>query len=86
MIATYRIVVLLLLLQVISMVYLWSITIVNPLSAARFAVFLAIDLLSFSMIAYVYMHNRWGEVVSRVWILLGSFGLIVLLISSLFVS
>ena len=86
MITNDRIVGLLLLLQLISMVYLWSITILNLLTAARFAVFLAVDLLSFSMIAYVYTHDRWQEGVSRAWILLGSFGLTVLLISSLFLS
>ena len=85
-IANSRIVGLLLIIQVISMVYLWSMTILGALSAARFAIFLAVDLLSFSMIGYVYIHDRWNVVVSRAWILLGSVGLIVLLVSSLFIN
>ena len=76
----------LLLLQTVSVVYLWSLTLYSTLSAARFAIFLAVDLLSFSMVAYVYTRDRWKEVVSQRWMLFGSIGLIVLLITSLFAT
>jgi hypothetical protein len=81
---TQRLVSLLLVLQLVSSVYLWTITTVSAPSAGRFALFLAIDLLSFAIVAYVYTRDKWGEAISRVWILAGSIGLIILLISSLY--
>ena len=79
-----QVVILLLLLQAISGIFLWTLNAVGSVSEGRFAVFLAIDLLSFAMVAYIYMHHKWGEVVSRGWILAGAIGLIVLLLSSLY--
>lgn len=78
------IVALLLVLQVVSIVFLWVIAPVRALGAGRFAIFLAVDLLSFAMVGYVYTHEKWAEGVNRVWILAGSIGLVILLISSLF--
>jgi hypothetical protein len=80
------VVTLLLLLQVVSVGYLWAVTLTTTLSAAGFSIFLAIDLLSFTIVAYVYTHERWEEAVGRVWILAGAIGLIILLISSLYLS
>lgn len=81
-----QILALLLALQVVSAVYLWDVTLVGTLSAGRFAIFLAIDLLSFAMVAYVYTHEKWEEAVSRAWIIIGAIGLIILLTSSLYLS
>ena len=81
-----QIVALLLVLQIVSVAYLWVATLVGALSAGRFAIFLAIDLLSFALVGYVYTHEKWGETISRVWILVGSTGLILLLICSLYFS
>jgi hypothetical protein len=84
MIPNKPIVVLLLVLQIVSVVYVWGTSYAGTPSAGRFALFVAIDLLSFSLVAYVYTRERWGEAVIRAWILLGSCGLILLLLYSLF--
>lgn len=86
MIAIKRIVTLLLTLQAIATVFLGSLNSVVPAQEGRFAVFLAIDLLAFAMVTYVYTHNKWGENVARTWILAGSAGLVILLLSSLFLA
>jgi uncharacterized membrane protein YozB (DUF420 family) len=84
MIPVRQVVILLLLLQAMSGIFLWSLNAVGSVNEGRFAVFLAMDLLSFAMAAYIYTHDKWGELVSRAWILAGVIGLIVLLLSSLY--
>jgi hypothetical protein len=79
-----RVVALLLLLQVISISYLWTASALGTVSAAKFAVFLATNLLSFAIVAYIYTHDKWGEIINRAWILTGAVGLILLLLSSLY--
>jgi len=86
MIPTRKVVTLLLILQFLSTGYLWAGNINGALSNARFAVFLAVNLLSFSIVTYVYTHDKWGEAISRGWILLGALGLALLLLSSLYFS
>jgi len=71
-------------LQLISTIFLWSLNASDLVSEVKFAVFLAVDLLSFAMVAYSYRKLKGGLLISPHWILLGSFGLIVLLFSSLF--
>ena len=73
----------LVILQLVSTNYLWGLDASSSVSQARFAIFLAIDLLSFAMIAYIYRKSEWGERAYRIWLLLGSFGLVLLLVSSL---
>jgi hypothetical protein len=75
-------VILLILVQAISVPFLWTLNAVGIVSEERFAVFLAVGLLSFAMVAYVHRRQKWGELLSRSWILVGSFGLIILLLSS----
>jgi hypothetical protein len=84
MIPIRRVVALLLALQVVSTVYLWTGNAVGIVSDARFAVLLAVNLLSFSIVAYVYTRDRWGEVVTRRWIIAGSLAFILLFLSSLY--
>ena len=84
MIPTKQIVTLLLLLQAVSGIFLWTLNGVDVVSEGRFAIFLAVSLLSFAMVAYVYTHARWSAPVSRAWVLAGSFGLVILLLSSLY--
>ncbi|HXX72572.1 MAG TPA: hypothetical protein VEI80_02670 [Candidatus Acidoferrales bacterium] len=81
-----QIVALLLVVQAVAVIYMWVVTLFGTLSASGFAIFLAIDLLSFALVAYVYTHEKWGEVVNRVWIVAGSVGLVILLLSSLYFS
>ena len=71
-------------LQLISTVFLWSLNASDVVSEVKFAAFLAVDLLCFTMVAYSYRKSKWGQLISARWILLGSFGLIVLLFSGLF--
>ncbi|HYW00879.1 MAG TPA: hypothetical protein VE862_05380 [Candidatus Acidoferrum sp.] len=73
----------LVILQLLSTNYLWGLDAASSVSQARFAIFLAIDLLSFAMIAYIYRKGEWRERTHRIWLLLGSFGLVLLLVSSL---
>jgi hypothetical protein len=73
----------LVILQLVSTNYLWGLDAASSVSQARFAIFLAIDLLSFALIAYIYRKVEWGERTYRIWLLLGSFGLVFLLVSSL---
>jgi len=83
---TNQIVGLLLVVQAVAAIYMWVVTLFATLSAGGFAIFLAIDLLSFALVAYVYTHEKWGEPLNRAWIVLGSAGLIILLLSSLYFS
>jgi hypothetical protein len=86
MIPTRSVVTLLLVLQIVSTGYLWTVSGIGTLSEARFAVFLAVNLLSFSIVAYVYTHDKWGETIPRGWILVGALALALLLLSSLYFS
>jgi hypothetical protein len=78
------IVTLLLLLQAISTLFLWTLDATSSASQTRFAVFLAVDLLSFAMNVYMFLSQRWGEFLSKAWMLAASLGLAILLFSSLF--
>lgn len=84
MIPNKQVVSLLLILQLVATIFLWTLSSVGTADVGRFAVFLAVDLLSFAMVAFVFTHNKWGEEISRWWILIGSIGLVILLLSSLF--
>jgi len=75
---------LLLLLQLISSIFLWTLNALGSVSGGKFATFLAVDMLALTMVAYTYTHEKWGEMVSRVWMLAGSVGLIVLLFAGLY--
>ena len=81
---TDKIVLLLLLLQAVSTFFLWTLDAVGAVSEGKFAVFLAVNLLSFAMITYVYTHEKWNEAISRGWILAGSIGLMILLFVGLY--
>jgi len=75
---------LLLLLQAISSIFLWTLNAFGAVSEGKFATFLAVDLLAFTMVAYTYTHEKWDETVGRFWILVGSAGLILLLFAGLY--
>lgn len=83
---TKQVVTLLLVLQIVSVVYLWIVTFTGTLSAGKFAIFLAIDLLSFAIVVHVYTREKWAETVNPILVLMASVALIVLLISSLYLS
>lgn len=77
---------LLLVLQALSVLYLWAVTLGGMLTAAGYAIFLAVDLLSFAIVAYVYTHEKWEGAVGRTWVLLGALGLVILLLCSLYLT
>lgn len=81
---TEQIVVSLVLLQVLVAAYLWTLDALSEVSEGKFAIFLAVDLLSFATVAYVYRKQRWREYASPIWIVAGSLGLAVLILLSLF--
>lgn len=78
-----QIVSLLFLLQAIATVFLWTLSALSSVSEGKFAVFLAVDLLSFAMISYMYRTQRWTKLPSRPWLLTGSIGLAILILSGL---
>jgi hypothetical protein len=78
-----QIVGLLFLLQAIATVFLWTLSALSSVSEGKFAVFLAVDLLSFAMISHIYRMQRWANPPSRPWLLTGSIGLAILILSGL---
>ena len=74
-----RIVALLILLELLSVSFVWTLNPISGQGEATFALFLALDLVTFAMISYVYRVNRRGDDVNRVAILAGCcFGLVLL--------
>ena len=78
-----QIVSLLFLLQAIATVFLWTLSALSSVSEGKFAVFLAVDLLSFAMISHIYRTRRWAQLPSRPWLLTGAIGLAILILSGL---
>lgn len=80
-----RVVPLLLALQAASVYFLWSLNPSGQSDQTAFALFLAVTLVSLSMISYVFRVERWGNVVNRALLLVGCLVLLVLLFAGLFV-
>jgi hypothetical protein len=80
---TNRMVVLLLALQVVSTVFLWTLDALNDISEGIFALFVAVDLISFAMISYLYRVEKASTSPKRFWILIGCVFLIAIIFSSL---
>lgn len=78
-----RIIVLLIVLQVFSTGFLWTLDALNDVSEGVFALFVAVDLLSFAMVSYIYRTEKIGGAASRAWILFGCLVLIAIIFSSL---
>ncbi len=83
--AYQRVVALLLLLEVVSVAFLWLLNPVGRLAGEVFALFMAVNLVTFSMISYVYRKGRMKEGVSRPLLLAGCCLLGALLFVGLFV-
>jgi 4-hydroxybenzoate polyprenyltransferase len=79
---TRRIIVLLLILQGVTAVLLWTLDALNEVSEGTFALILAVDMISFAMISYVYRHDKESEPPSRGWLAVGSVLVLVLLFST----
>ena len=78
-----RLVLLVVLLQAVATVTLWTL---NPTDAAAQAVFgtlLGIDLLGFAMVSYLYRRDKARAEFSRPWVLVGCSMFVVLLVAVL---
>ena len=56
---------LLILVELISVFFLWALNPINKAEEAVFAIFLAIDLVSLAMMSYIYRTNKSGEQLNR---------------------
>jgi hypothetical protein len=72
--------------QAMSIPYLWYVGATGIVSQGEFAIFLSINLLSFSMVAYIYRKDRMEENIEREWMLAGCFTLFVLILSSILLT
>jgi len=78
-----RVVILLLLLQGVTIVFLWTLDALNQVSEGTFALFLAADMIGFAMISYLYRHEKEMEIPSKVWLVVGGVLIVVFMFSSL---
>lgn len=78
------IVALLLIVALASVATIWTLDTVGSVSQSVFAVYLAIDLVSFAMISYVYRASKSGDEIRRVPMIAGCL-LLLLLVAAGFV-
>ncbi len=71
-------------LQAVSTVFLWTLDALNQVSEGTFALFLAIDLLAFAIISYVYRAEKNRYSPARTWLIIACAMILVLLFSSLY--
>jgi hypothetical protein len=83
---TRRVVAALLVLQALSVGFMLSLDSLLRVSEGLFAVFLAIDLISFAVMAHTYRLTKIGETPSRYFLLAVLAAVLALLFSSLLVS
>lgn len=81
-----RIIILLLSLQVVSIVFLWTLDALNQVSEGIFALFLAVDLISFAIVSYLYRSEKMREMPHRSWIVIGCVLILILIFASLFLA
>jgi len=80
---TRRTITLLLVLQAVTIIFLWTLDALNQVSESTFALFLAVDMISFAMISYIYRHEKEDQKPNRGWLVVGSGLILVLLFSGL---
>jgi hypothetical protein len=78
-----KIVGLLLVVEAVSVYFLWALDPTNKLGQAIFAIFLAIDLVSFSIMSYVYRSYKKGDELNRGLLLAGCAMILLLVYASL---
>ncbi|MDG6905629.1 MAG: hypothetical protein JRN20_07590 [Nitrososphaerota archaeon] len=74
-----KLVYLLILVEAITVYFLWALDPITQVGESVFAILLAVDLLSFMMISYIYRTFKSGNQISR-GLLIGACGLILVLI------
>ena len=67
-----RVVALLVIVSLASVATLWTLAPTSSRSQSIFAVYLAVDLVSFAMISYVYRESKSGDEIGRIPLLAGS--------------
>jgi len=81
-----RIAVPLLIVQTASVVFLWSLDTLNKVSQTVFTLFLAADLLSFALMAHVYLTMKTGVPARTTTLMAWGLAIIVLFMAGLIVS
>lgn len=79
----YRLVLVLLLLQLTATATLWTLSPTEPAGQAVFATLLGVDLLAFAMVSYLYRTEKAGRRFARGWVLAGCGMFTVLLLAAL---
>ncbi len=81
-----RLVLLLLLLQVVATVTLWTLNPTDPASQGIFATLLGIDLLAFATVSFLYRKDRTGRNLDRRWLLVSCGAFVVLLLAAILLA
>ena len=79
----YRLILLLLLLQVSATLTLYTLDPTGSSSQAVFATLLGADLLAFALVSYLYRSEKTGTPFSRVWFLTGCAAFVILFLAVL---
>jgi hypothetical protein len=77
---------LLLLLELVSVLSLWSLNSTTLAGETVFGLLLAVSLVSFALISYIYRMDKWGDRVNRGVVLVGCVMVLALLFTGLFVA
>jgi uncharacterized membrane protein len=78
-----RLVALLVIVSLASVLTLWTLDTTSTSAQSDYALFLAVDLVSFAMISYIYRESKGGEAMRRVPLLAGAALLVVLIAGGL---
>jgi hypothetical protein len=81
---SFRIVALLILLGAASVYFLWTLDPLSSGSETPFALYLALDLVAFAMISYIYRVDKSGDSIGRAPLIAGCCLALVLLFAGLF--
>ncbi len=79
------IVAILVIFQIASVVFLWTINTVGLAAEQLFALFLGADILSFAMVSYLYRSLKGGEAPRVEWLMAGAIMLVALIFAGAFV-
>ena len=73
----------LIIIQLVSAAYLWSLNTVGLIAERLFALFLGADVLAFAMVSYIYRSYKREEPPRSSWLVVGAIMLVILMFSSL---
>jgi hypothetical protein len=84
--STEKVFVPLLIVQTISVIFLWTLDTLPQVSQTIFTLFLASDLLSFALVTHVYMSKKTGTTVRGATLMAWGFAIMVLFVAGFLVS